>query len=57
VSPSERRWSGPAHRITLPEDPEPFATDPFKHFRRTHKVSNNFTTLSPALRALWDLFP
>jgi hypothetical protein len=29
VSPSERRWSGPAHRITLPEDPEPFATDPF----------------------------
>src|SRR6516164_9546319 len=28
VSPSERRWSGPAHRITLLEDREPFATDP-----------------------------
>jgi hypothetical protein len=29
VSPSEQRWSGPAHCITLPEAPEPFATDPF----------------------------
>jgi hypothetical protein len=28
VSPSERRWSSPDHRITLPEDPEPLATDP-----------------------------
>jgi hypothetical protein len=29
VSPLERRWSSPAHAITLPETLEPFATDPF----------------------------
>src|SRR6516225_402591 len=34
VSPSERRWSGPAHRITLPEVPEPFATDPYRLIQR-----------------------
>ena len=28
MSPSERRWSGPAHAITLPEALETFATDP-----------------------------
>ena len=28
MSPAERRWSGLAHGITVPEAPEPFATDP-----------------------------
>src|SRR5215469_1970633 len=32
VSPSEQRWSGPAHRLTIPEDPKPFATDPTNPF-------------------------
>jgi hypothetical protein len=30
VSPSERRWSSPAHGITLPEAQEPFATIPIR---------------------------
>jgi hypothetical protein len=28
VSPAERRWSGSAHSITVPEAPQAFATDP-----------------------------
>src|SRR5262245_19831666 len=35
----------------------PFNQSNFKRFQRNHKVSNNFTTLSPALRALWGFVP
>ena len=38
-------WSGPAQRITLPEDPEPFETDPPRH-----QILDDADVLEGALR-------